>query len=217
MIYKAILSDGNRQEIIDYICTKKAQGTFRVVDVGGTYFNWSAPYVDAIIDFNDHIGDSEHITHFKCDITHPKSWQPIIEYVHKMGKFDFCICTHTLEDIMNPGFVCEQMSAIAHSGYIAFPSKYRELARIEGNYRGHIHHRWIFTIKNNTVIGFPKIGYLENSALFDSIADANIAKRDLSFYWKDTIEMVYVNNNFLGPDIASVIGYYNMLANYDYL
>jgi len=114
---------------------KKSQGTFRVVDVGGSYFGWSAPYVDAIIDFNNHTGSST-ITHFKCDITHPCSWEPILEYVSRMGKFDFCICTHTLEDIMNPVFVCEQMSAIAHAGYIAFPSKCRELARIEGNYSG---------------------------------------------------------------------------------
>ena len=138
MIYNAKLSDGNRQEIIDYICMKKSQGTFRVVDVGGSYFGWSAPYVDAIIDFNNHTGSST-ITHFKCDITHPCSWEPILEYVSRMGKFDFCICTHTLEDIMNPVFVCEQMSAIAHAGYIAFPSKCRELARIEGNYLSLIH------------------------------------------------------------------------------
>ena len=35
--------------------------------------------------------------------------------------------------------------------------------------------------------------------------------KDLSFYWKNNIEMEYVNNNYLGPNPAAVIGYYNDL------
>jgi hypothetical protein len=49
------------------------------------------------------------------------------------------------------------------------------------------------------------------------VADVNAAKSDLSFYWKDTIEIVYMNNNFLGPDVASVIQYYKDLCRYDYM
>lgn len=223
MIYGTKISDGNRQEIINYIRTKKSQGLFRVVDVGGSFVGWSAPIVDAIIDFNDPITPagkrdvSSDIKYFKCDITHPGGWGEILNYITQTGKYDFCICTHTLEDIINPVFVCEQMTSIARGGYIAFPSKYRELARFEGNYRGYIHHRWIFTIKNNVVIGFPKIGYIEGCLDFDVVADVNAAKSDLSFYWKDTIEIVYMNNNFLGPDVASVIQYYKDLCRYDYM
>ena len=77
---------------------------------------WSAPYVDAIIDFNDN-KFTENITSFTCDITNPNDWNEIFEYVHKNGKFDFCICTHTLEDIMNPVFVCEQICKISKKGF----------------------------------------------------------------------------------------------------
>jgi hypothetical protein len=90
-------------------------------------------------------------------------------------------------------------------GYIAFPSKYRELSRFEGQYRGYIHHRWIFTIKNEVVYGFPKINYLETNFIFDHVSDISENKSDLSFFWKDTIPLKYINNNFLGPNIASVI------------
>lgn len=217
MIYNAKISNANRQEVLEYIRMKKSEGVFRVVDVGGSYVGWSVPIVDAIIDFNDCVGLPSHIIHFKCDITNHVDWTVILEYVFRMGKFDFCICTHTLEDIMNPVFVCQQIMRIALSGYIAVPSKYRELSRFEGDYRGYIHHRWIFTIKNNVVIGFPKIGYLENCVLFNTIADLSENKSDLSFFWKDTLDIVYLNNNFLGPNAKSVVEYYNDLCRYDFM
>jgi len=219
MIYNIKLSNGNRQEVADYIFMKKSQGKFRVVDVGGVFGGWSMPFADAIIDFTDpgEAGMPSHIKHFKCDITNPRDWGVLLEYVSREGKYDFCICTHTLEDIINPVFVSEQIANIALAGYIAFPSKYRELAKFQGDYRGYIHHRWIFTAKNNGIIGFPKIGFLENCKAFDSIADLADNKSDLSFYWKDTIDIVYLNNNFLGPDVGSVIEYYADLCRYDYL
>jgi hypothetical protein len=218
MIYNIKITNGNRQEVADYIYMKKSQGQFRVVDVGGVYGGWSMNLIDALIDFNDPGATMpSHITHFKCDITNPRDWTSVLEYVGLFGKFDFCICTHTLEDIMNPVFVSEQIANIALAGYVAFPSKYRELAKFQGDYRGYIHHRWIFTAKNNVIIGFPKIGLVENCKAFDSIADFSEHKADLSFYWKDAIEIVYLNNNFLGPDVASVIKYYADLCRYDYL
>jgi len=219
MIYNVKITNGNRQEVADYIRIKKSAGQFRVVDVGGVFGGWSMPFVDAIIDFNTPVVDVNfsHVKHFKCDITNPRDWEEVLSYVGVSGKFDFCICTHTLEDIMNPVFVSEQIAKIALSGYIAFPSKYRELAKFQGDYRGYIHHRWIFTVKNNVVIGFPKIGFMENCSAFDSIADLSDNKSDLSFFWKDAIDIVYLNNNFLGPDVGSVIEYYADLCRYDYL
>ena len=42
---------------------------------------WSAPYVDAIIDFNDN-KFTENIKSFTCDITNHNDWNEIFEYVH---------------------------------------------------------------------------------------------------------------------------------------
>jgi len=218
-MYNVKLSNGSRQDVVDYILQQKSVSpdSFSVVDVGGSMVGWSAPYVDAIIDFEIPCADSFDKKLFKCDITHPSDYSEIMEYVETHGKFDFCICTHVLEDIMNPGFVCEQICKIAKGGYIAFPSKYRELSRFEGQYRGHIHHRWIFTIKNEVVYGFPKINYLETNFIFDRVSDISENKSDLSFFWKDTIPLKYINNNFLGPNIASVISYYNNLCDPAYI
>ena len=210
------ISDGNRRSVLEYIETMKTKKeTFTVVDVGGSYNGWSFHVLDAIIDFNDPPPCSKkNIKHFKMDITHPDSWREVLEYVEKVGKFDFCICTHTLEDIMNPVFVGEQMGKIAHAGYIAVPSKYRELARFENHsnsYRGYIHHRWIFNMENGAFVGYPKINYVENNSTFDAIADLDDRRSDLSFYWKGRVDIRYLNNNFLGPNVEAVIGYYYRL------
>jgi hypothetical protein len=214
MIYKIKLSDGNREDVIKYILDKKALGKFTVVDVGGSVNGWSAPYIDAVVDFNNLEVNNTNIKHFNCDITHPNSYNEILKYVKENGKFDFCICTHTLEDIMNPVYVCEQICKISNEGYISFPSKFRELSRFEGgNYRGYIHHRWIFKVKDNSrIIAYPKINLIENNPLFDKIANFSENIKDLSFYWTKTIELEYINNNYLGPNPAAVINYYNDLA-----
>jgi hypothetical protein len=214
--YNIKISNNSRNDVIEYIeQNKKENPHFKVVDVGGSHGGWSSKYVDAIVDFNDISEDAKFkIQHFKCDITHPDSWNDILLYVKNNGKFDFCICTHTLEDIMNPGYVAEQIQKIAKEGYVAVPSKYRELSRFEigpSGYRGYIHHRWIFDIKDNVFIGYPKINYLDCNKIFDIIADFDENKSDLSFYWKDKIDISYINNNYLGPNVDSVINYYYKL------
>jgi len=212
--YNIKISNGSRNDVIEYIQKNKNLKNFKVVDVGGSMGGWSSKYVDAIVDFNDFPGNNQNIKHFTCDITHPDSWKEILLYVEKNGKFDFCICTHTLEDIMNPCYVSEQIQKIAKEGYVAVPSKYRELMRFENGsngYRGYIHHRWIFDICNNIFVGYPKINYLDSTNIFDKISDMDENKCDLSFFWKDKIDIEYINNNYLGPSVGLVINYYNAL------
>lgn len=129
MIYNVVKGNGDRTVVFDYINSKRTEGKYTVIDIGGTVEGWSAPLVDAIMDFNipENGKYKDGLLVFVADITNPKHWKDVLEYVDKNGKFDFCICTHTLEDIMNPGFVCEQISKIAKEGYIATPSKHSEL------------------------------------------------------------------------------------------
>jgi len=234
MIYNVKISNNNREHIIEFINEKRKFGKFTVVDVGGSVEGWSAPIVDAIVDFNDPVSNNKNIKLFKSDITHPDGWTEVLEYVNKNGKFDFCICTHTIEDIMNPGYVCEQLSKIAKEGYIAIPSKYRELSRFEAycaegskfrkrtpyetvHHRGYMHHRWIFTIYKNELIGFPKIGYIDKAPIFDTIANLDENVCDLSFFWKDSVSVKYLNNNYLGPSTSYVVSYYDNLCDPEYI
>lgn len=220
MLSRISISDGNRKGLIKWIKDQKENGVFTVIDVGGSMFGWSSDFVDAICDMNPPEKDisDRNIKIFKLNINDPYAWEEVDRYVSINGKFDFSICTHTLEDISNPVFVCKKLAQVSKAGYIAVPSKYIEMARFEHSqyrYRGFIHHRWVFSIKNNKFFGYPKIPYLEHDPIFDTIAIPHVNVGDLSFYWNNSIPIEIVNNDYLGPNIDAVIEYYKGLLNDD--
>jgi hypothetical protein len=61
--------------------------------------------------------------------------------------FDFAICSHLLEDIRDPIWVCSELRRIAHAGYIEVPSRIVEQSLGVENPRqaGYYHHRWLIT------------------------------------------------------------------------
>ena len=61
--------------------------------------------------------------------------------------FDFAICSHLLEDIRDPIWVCSELRRIAHAGYIEVPSRVVEQSKGIENPRhaGYYHHRWLVT------------------------------------------------------------------------
>ena len=71
--------------------------------------------------------------------------------------FDFIICTHTLEDIRDPLFVINQLQRVSKAGLIAIPTRHTELSPIQSKfYNGYSHHRWIFTVNKNSLVGIAK-------------------------------------------------------------
>jgi hypothetical protein len=79
------------------------------------------------------------------DITKHEAWPFPDKY------FDFCFCSGTLEDVMDPFVVMSEMSRVAKEGFIGTPTKEFECTRgIEGRWRGrhytgYSHHRWLFS------------------------------------------------------------------------
>lgn len=61
--------------------------------------------------------------------------------------FDFAICSHLLEDIRDPIWVCSELKRIAKAGYIESPSRVVEQSKGVENPRhaGYYHHRWLIT------------------------------------------------------------------------
>src|SRR5580658_5270853 len=64
--------------------------------------------------------------------------------------FDFAICSHLLEDIRDPIWVCSELRRIAKAGYIESPSRVVEQSKGVENPRhaGYYHHRWLITRSN---------------------------------------------------------------------
>jgi hypothetical protein len=67
-------------------------------------------------------------------------------------EIDFVICSHTLEDIRDPLWVCSEMNRIAKAGYIEIPSRLAESSRgIEPGQAGWSHHRWLIDIEDGNI------------------------------------------------------------------
>jgi hypothetical protein len=68
-------------------------------------------------------------------------------------QIDFVICSHTLEDIRDPIWVCSEMIRIARRGYIEVPSRVAESCRgwQFPHLAGLSHHRWLVTIHGGSI------------------------------------------------------------------
>lgn len=72
-------------------------------------------------------------------------------------ELDFVICSHTLEDIRDPLWVCSEMVRIAKRGYLEVPSRLKESCR--GDHPGIVglsHHRWLIDIDGDSVTFWMK-------------------------------------------------------------
>lgn len=67
--------------------------------------------------------------------------------------FDFSVCSHVLEDIRDPVFLCSEIIRISKAGYIECPSRFVEqCVGVESrNYCGYHHHRWFVEIEGRDV------------------------------------------------------------------
>jgi hypothetical protein len=65
---------------------------------------------------------------------------------------DLVICSHTLEDIRDPLWVCSEMIRIGKAGYVEVPSRQWESCRgLEPGITGLNHHRWLIEIEGNEI------------------------------------------------------------------
>lgn len=155
----------------------------KVIDIGGAT-SYLDGKLDAIIDITEPKSKSTY--KFIGNIDEPEIWEKVKAHVKQNGKWDYAICTHTLEDINNAPYAIKQIEQIAKAGLIIVPSKYRELSRFSGNFRGYIHHRWIFDIRNGEILALPKINYIEDE-YFNKAETELPNKEELIIEWENTI------------------------------
>jgi Methyltransferase domain len=73
-------------------------------------------------------------------------------------QFDFVVCSHTLEDIRDPLWVCSELMRVGKRGYIEVPSRAWETCRAVEHPRlaGLSHHRWLIDIGDHSIRFLPK-------------------------------------------------------------
>jgi hypothetical protein len=68
------------------------------------------------------------------------------------GQLDFALCTHTLEDVRDPIWVCHELNRVARAGYIEVPSRLEEQSYgFQGPWVGWSHHRWLVDIAGDEI------------------------------------------------------------------
>jgi Methyltransferase domain len=68
------------------------------------------------------------------------------------GQFDFAVCSHTLEDVRDPVWVCGELARVARAGYVEVPSRLEEQSfGVEGEWAGWAHHAWLVEIADGGI------------------------------------------------------------------
>ena len=59
-------------------------------------------------------------------------------------QFDFAVCAHTLEDVRDPVWACQELARVARAGYVEVPSRLEEQTYgFQGPWAGWGHHHWL--------------------------------------------------------------------------
>lgn len=67
-------------------------------------------------------------------------------------QFDFVVCSHTLEDVRDPIWVCHELIRVAKAGYIEVPSRLEEQSfGFQGPWVGWGHHRWLIDVAEDEI------------------------------------------------------------------
>lgn len=66
--------------------------------------------------------------------------------------FDFVVCSHTLEDVRDPLWVCSELARVGRAGYVEVPSRLEEQSwGVAGPCVGWWHHRWLIDVDSTSL------------------------------------------------------------------
>jgi Methyltransferase domain len=67
-------------------------------------------------------------------------------------EIDFVVCSHTLEDVRDPVWVCREINRIGKAGYVEVPSRLEEQSYgVQGPWVGWGHHHWLVEISDGRI------------------------------------------------------------------
>jgi hypothetical protein len=187
-----------------------------VLDVGG----WAAPLAraDWVIDLLPHATRGlygaadpaaerfDATTWVQADVCGPAPWP------FEDGQFDVAVCSHTLEDVRDPVFVCTELARVARAGYVEVPAPVEELTLgVQGPWVGWSHHRWITEREGEGLVFVHKPHLLAApgrhlpAGTLDRIDPAG---RSIGLWWDGALparERVFVDAGELDPWLAGLL------------
>jgi hypothetical protein len=173
-----------------------------VLDIGG----WAQPFrranfvMDAMpfetrgfyakIGLPDHMGNSEEQFSEKSWIQRDICAREPYPFADK--SIDFVICSHVLEDIRDPLWVCSEMIRIGKRGYIEVPSRIME-SIVDNRLKivGASHHRWLVSIEQSKIIFEMKYHLIHKKGLHLPAYTMGTLKPEQQFqwlFWEDSFE-----------------------------
>lgn len=168
----------------------------KVIDVGGAYspFRRANALIDIIsyenVKRENAKGNGEvRLTkenYFQHDICNRTPW-PIADKT-----FDYSTCSHVLEDIRDPLWVCSEIMRISKAGYIEIPSRLYETSfGLESRkFAGASHHRWLVDLFEGKLRFTFKHFYVHSKAVNKNRTRPDLKNEDmyLKLEWNDHFE-----------------------------
>jgi hypothetical protein len=188
-----------------------SENNYKTIDIGASAQFWSYPeckFVADIVEIQE-----EGVEFFNFNIQNKDTWSELIYYVEENGKFDFSICSHTLEDVLTPVDLLNVLPKISKRGYIAVPSKYDEFSFLWNNkYRGNAHHKQIIDVKDDMICIYPKYPFIEVYDESDEILKNSLGKELVVFWDIDIPYKFFSQNNIFHSDGELISEFYKQIS-----
>jgi len=137
------------------------------------------------------------------------------------GEIDFAICSHTLEDVRDPVWVCSELQRVAKAGYIEVPSRLEEQSWGVGGgeFVGWTHHHWLidvgeasieFVFKTHVIHSVPEyyfphsfwLGLREEEKVQTLWWEGSFAYRERVIF-EDSLETIAYLRDFVQAEMAA--------------
>lgn len=181
----------------------KIKKTDRVLDVGGSMKQRDEIKVDTLVDMirpeEAPYGASKlRAKNFvRLDITKDK-----LPFADK--EFDFCLCTHTLEDLSNPEMAIYEMARVSKRGYITTPSFGSDLVFSHVDFTdwltgprrvpGVAHHKWLFYKKGKKVRIVAKNYPILYTPRYQIVVWTG--EEEFEYYWEGKIDYEILDDTY---------------------
>ena len=173
----------------------KIRPSDKILDVGGSMKQHSQLRIDTLVDLirpeEAPYGKSKlrSKNFVRLDITREK-------FPFRDKEFDFCICTHTLEDIYNPFLALEEISRVAERGLIVTPCMGYDMVFSHIDFTNWLtgarrmpglgHHKWFFYKRDNKIRVIPKNYAILYSSKFNITGWSG--EEEMVYYWERKVD-----------------------------